>query len=61
MNNGKKYKVVIVNANGEMAKDNKVFKTLEGALKRLSSLVISEELCLRAGFGAEHQYHVQAC
>ena len=62
MKNGKKYKVVLTNCNGEeIAQDHRSFKSLDGALKRLSALVCTEELCLKAGFGQEHNYHVMAC
>lgn len=60
MNNGKNYKVVL--QDGERVElDHKVFKTLDGALKRLGQLVQSEELRLMAGFGRKAEYHITAC
>jgi len=58
MENGKKYNVIRVNSDGSVQRDSKVYKTLEGVVRRLSQLVQFEDLQLRAGFGEAHEYRI---
>lgn len=52
------YKVGQVQKDGSLVLDEKVFKTFEAAINRLTKLVEREELALAWGIGQEHEYRV---
>lgn len=58
MKNGNKYNVIRVNSDGTVRKDSKVYKTLDGVVRRLEQLVQYEDMQLRAGFGEAHEYRI---
>jgi len=57
-NNGT-YKVLTIDGEGEVRADKKVYKTFEGAVRRLQQLVLFEEQQLLAGFGEAHEYRIK--
>ena len=58
MKSNSKYNVVKVLEGGKVKADSKVYKTLEGAVRRLQQLVQFEDMQLRAGFGQAHEYRI---
>ena len=59
MKSNSKYNVVKVLEGGKVKADSKVYKTLEGAVRRLQQLVQFEDMQLRAGFGQSHEYRIE--